>query len=329
MTTPTLLGAVGHRPCRDSTDEQCLTDRWRRPVLSSGGVKKGISSVFSKLAADRVARSREDRDGGEPAKPRKPADTADSDSSAGSGSADSFLNHLLSPPVVPPAEEGAEPALRRPAGLAGTDLLAEMRAKQEKRASLTPKHTPEELEERSPLQEVKGRSAALAAALKSPSAGHHGPPSISPKPSLASKPKQASPVPGLAKPPPLGPKPRPKSMAGRTETRCSGGGNTSGDETPPADVGPSSDSWTGRQMADGAAANSSSRASDSPTDGSGAPSAQRQPKRLTSAELESLLESSVDGPPPSEPSIADGVSPSPVPNLILDQAYSLDDVINV
>ena len=63
---------------------------------------------------------------------------------ASAGSADSFLNHLLSPVVVPPPSEGdsaAEPAaLRRPAGLGGSDLLAEIRAKQEKRASLTPKH---------------------------------------------------------------------------------------------------------------------------------------------------------------------------------------------
>ena len=63
------------------------------------------------------------------------------------GSADSFLNHLLSPVVVPPSSEepsspgASEPAaLRRPAGLAGSDLLAEIRAKQEKRASITPKH---------------------------------------------------------------------------------------------------------------------------------------------------------------------------------------------
>ncbi|KAF0314713.1 F-actin-uncapping protein LRRC16A [Amphibalanus amphitrite] len=282
---------------------------------SGGGVKKGISSVFSKLAADRVARSREDRDGdGGRSSGRKGAGadtTADSDSSAGSGSADSFLNHLLSPVVVPPPGEGdstVEPAaLRRPAGLGGSDLLAEMRAKQEKRASLTPKHTPEELEERSPLQEVKGRAAALAAAaaIKSPPAAPHGPPSISPKPSLASKPKQASPLPGQGRPPPLppGPKPRPRSMAARTEHRHSGGGSVSSGEAEDAGV-----------------------AASPPAVASVLCSLYRC--------LTSLMESSVDGPPPvaalnPDAAAAGAVPVSPVPKLVLDPSFSLDDVINV
>ncbi|XP_043201316.1 F-actin-uncapping protein LRRC16A-like isoform X2 [Amphibalanus amphitrite] len=314
---------------------------------SGGGVKKGISSVFSKLAADRVARSREDRDGdgGKSGRKGAGADTlADSDSSAGSGSADSFLNHLLSPVVVPPPGEGdstVEPAaLRRPAGLGGSDLLAEMRAKQEKRASLTPKHTPEELEERSPLQEVKGRAAALAAAaaIKSPPAAPHGPPSISPKPSLASKPKQASPLPGQGRPPPLppGPKPRPRSMAARTEHRHSGGGSVSSGEaddaagaaSPPAvDSGP--ESWNSRPVDPAPAV------TDGAPDGStGSPSVQRPRRPLTTAELQSLMESSVDGPPPvaalnPDAAAAGAVPASPVPKLVLDPSFSLDDVINV
>lgn len=229
-------------------------DSSHRQKKGGGAVKKGISSVFSKLAADRVARSREDRDADSRPAGTKSADAADSDSSAGSGSADSFLNHLLTPPVVPAAGDEPESALRRPTGLAGADLLAEMRAKQEKRASLTPKHTPEEPEERSPvlspLQGARGRAAAPPAGRKSPVAGDDRPPSVSPKPSLPNPPKQASPVPGLYKPPPLGPKPRPKSTAFRSENRCSGG-NTSGDETtaPPADSAQSSAARTSRQAA--------------------------------------------------------------------------------
>jgi len=118
-------------------------------------------------------------------------------------------------------------------------------------------------------------------------------------------------------------------MAGRTEHRAS-----SGDETAATSTDAGAASQNARQ-----AANESSPGETS-NDGSSAPGSERHPKRLTSAEMESLLESSVDGPQSlseADSSSADlslseaaNTSLSPVPNqLILDQAYSLEDVINV
>merc|ERR1719394_1273078 len=161
----------------------------KKPVMSPSG--KSISDIFGKVAQDKLKSKTSDKDKTQPANSpfttrRSEADVVSKrrsiftmgDSGAGKHETNVGKHETLEDRTPDESELGDDVVKRSKAGVGlGGEVLAEMKSKQEKRASVVPKNnssevsaSKEEKEPENPFGGIKLRSTGRASNLTSPSA---------------------------------------------------------------------------------------------------------------------------------------------------------------